>query len=75
MNKIFYVRDIVGVVPYWAADYTILDALARFKRLSGKQASKKASIIMFTGENVDNISVNDMGDIEYKKEHTKTIIN
>lgn len=70
------VRDIVGPVPYWAIDESLPAVKARFKRLSGKFPSNKASIIAFTGEfqKLDQIYVNDLGDISYPKELTKSIL-
>lgn len=70
------VRDIVGPVPYWTTDEDLPKAKARFKRLSGKFPSSKASIIAFTGEweHLQLIEVNDLGDIVYPKELTKAVI-
>lgn len=70
-NRMTYVviRDTNGAVPYWAIDVSLPEVRARYKRLSGKFPSKKASIIAFTGsfEDLNELSVNDMGDIEYRK--------
>lgn len=70
------IRDTNGAVPYWVIDENLPKAKARYKRLSGKFPSKKASIIAFTGsfENLDNIYINDMGDIEYHKDLVKSVI-
>lgn len=70
------VRDVVGAVPYWATDESLPKVRARFKRLSGKFPSKKASIVAFTGslEDLDNIAVNDMGDVMYSKNLVKSVI-
>ena len=70
------VRDIVGPVPYWAIDESLPKAKSRFKRLSGKFPSNKASIVAFTGksEDLDKISVNDLGDIHYPKALTRSVI-
>lgn len=63
------VRDVVGYVPYWAVDEDLKSARARFKRLSGKFPSKNASILIFTGslEDIDKVSINDLGDVSYPK--------
>ncbi len=70
------VRDVINAVPYWACDEGLPAVKQRFKRLTGKYPSKKASIIAFQGkfEDVDNISVNDLGDINYSKNLTKVVI-
>lgn len=71
-----YIRDVAGVVPYWACDEDLAKARYRFKRLSGRAPSKKASIIAFTGtlEELDKISVNDLGDIQYPKSVSKAVL-
>jgi hypothetical protein len=76
MNQKIVVRDVVGPVPYWAADEDLPKVRARFKRLSGKFPSSKASIIAFTGDldDLDNISINDLGDISYSKKLAKVVI-
>ena len=63
------VRDAVGYVPYWACDETLPKVKARFKRLSGKFPSKHAKIVVFTGslEDLNKITVDDMGTINYPK--------
>lgn len=70
------VRDVIGVVPYWASDDTLPLVRNRFKRLSGKFPSKKASIMLFTGsfEDLDEIEINDLGDIKYGKDVTKIVL-
>lgn len=76
MHTSIIVRDIVGSVPYWAGDETLPKARARFKRLTGKYPSTKASIVAFTGsfEDINNIQINDLGDITCSKAVVKTII-
>lgn len=76
MQTYVVVRDAVGAAPYWATDEDLAKARARFKRLSGKFPSSKASIIAFTGEleDLDNIQVDDLGDIHYSKKLVKTVI-
>jgi hypothetical protein len=76
MNTRIVVRDIVGPVPYWAIDETLPKAKARFKRLSGKFPSNKATILAFTGEqdHLDELYVNYLGDIRYHKSLTKAVI-
>lgn len=63
------VRDVVGSTPYWAADESLPKVRARFKRLTGKFPSKKASIVALTGEyeQLEKVFVNDLGDISYPK--------
>lgn len=70
------VRDVVPPVPYWAIDEDLPKARARFKRLSGRFPSSKASIVALTGEweDLQNISVDDMGTIQYPKTLTKAVI-
>lgn len=70
------VRDVVGSVPYWAADESLPKVKARFKRLTGKFPSKKASIVALTGEyeHLEKVFVNDLGDISYPKELTLAVI-
>lgn len=70
------VRDIVGSVPYWAIDESLPKVKARFKRLSGKFPSKKASIVALTGdyEKLEQISVNDLGDLSYSKDLSFAVI-
>ena len=70
------VRDAVGPVPYWAVDEDLPKVKARFKRLSGRFPSNRASIIAFTGEwkHLELIEINDLGDITYPKELTKAVI-
>lgn len=69
METLIIVRDAVGAVPYWAADESLPLVRSRFKRLSGKFPSKKASIVAFTGsvEDIDKIRVDDLGSISYPK--------
>lgn len=76
METHIVVRDIVGPVPYWVIDIDLPKAKARFKRLTGKFPSSKASIVAFTGtpEFIDEISVNDLGDIIYNKNLTRATI-
>jgi hypothetical protein len=81
MNQIVVVRDVVQshvgyAVPYWAIDEDLPSVRARFKRLSGKFPSKKASILAFSGsaQEIDKVSVNDMGDITYPKTLTKIVL-
>ncbi len=70
------VRDIVGPVPYWVIDESLPKSKARFKRLTGKFPSKNATMLAFTGktEHLENIQVNDMGDILYHKSLTKAVL-
>lgn len=76
MQTYIVVRDINGAVPYWAIDESLPKARARYKRLSGKFPSKKASIIAFTGnfEDLNELYVNDLGDVVYRKSLTKAVI-
>lgn len=74
MEKIFFIRGLVGAVPYWASDYNLIDAVNRYKRLTGKYPTNEHSIVMFEGKEVDEVSVNDLGDIQYPKTLTKTVI-
>lgn len=76
MQTYIVVRDVVGAVPYWATDESLPEARARFKRLTGKFPSSKASIVAFTGtfENLQGLTVNDMGDISYHKDLVKSVI-
>lgn len=76
METYIVVRDIVGSVPYWVIDETLPKAKSRFKRLAGKFPSKKASIVAFTGEyeHLNNLSVNDLGDVMYHKSLSKAVI-
>lgn len=70
------VRDAVGVVPYWAIDTSLPKVKARFKRLTGKFPSKHASIVAFAGsfEDLEELTVNDLGDIIYRKSLEKIIL-
>lgn len=76
MHTYIVVRDVIGATPYWATDESLPKVRSRFKRLTGKYPSKKASIIAFTGEleDLDQIAVNDMGDIHYPKSLTKSVL-
>lgn len=76
METKIIVRDVVGAVPYWAADESLKKVKARFKRLTGKFPSKKAVIDVFSGtsEDLDNIQINDLGDISYPKKVCKVNI-
>ncbi len=76
MQTYIVVRDIVGSVPYWVIDENLPKSKARFKRLTGKFPSNKASITAFTGdlESLDILSVNDLGDIEFSKNLVKAVI-
>lgn len=76
MKTYIVVREVVGAVPYWALDESLPDVRARFKRLTGKFPSSKASIVAFTGkvEDLDNISIDDMGSISYSKQLTRSVI-
>lgn len=76
METYIVVRDAVGAVPYWATDISLPKVKARFKRLSGKFPSASASIIAFTGkfEDLEEITVDDLGDIRYPKALTKSVI-
>ncbi len=76
METYIVVRDVNGVVPYWAIDESLPKARARYKRLSGKFPSRNASIVAFTGtfEELQKIAVNDMGDIMYPMTLTKSVI-
>lgn len=67
MTKQTYI--VVREFPYWVTDESLPKARTRFKRLTGKYPSNKATITAFTGEleDLDNIQVNDMGDILYSK--------
>lgn len=69
MDTFYVIRDMSNAVPYWSADYTLEDAKKRYKRLTGKMPSKKATISIFKGEimELDKIQVNDLGDILYPK--------
>lgn len=75
-NNIIVVRDIVGPVPYWVMDEDLPKARSRFKRLTGKFPSKKASIIAFHGEDseLDSITINDLGDVSYSKQLIKIVL-
>lgn len=70
------VRDVIGSVPYWVIYEGLPEARTRFKRLTGKFPSKKASIIAFTGEfkDLDRLTVNDLGDIIYSRGLTKAVL-
>jgi hypothetical protein len=70
------VRDIVNATPFWASDETLSQVRNRFKRLSGKFPSKKANIVCFSGsfEDLENININGLGDIQYGKNVTRTVI-
>lgn len=72
MSQHIIVRDVVGAVPYWAGDETLPQVRARFKRLTGRFPSKKASILAFEGDLdlIDKITINDLGDILYSKDLT-----
>lgn len=76
MHTLIYIRDTVGAVPYWACDEKLMDAVERFKRLTGKIPSAKASIVAFSGslEDLDKIQVNDLGDIGYPEGLTRTFL-
>lgn len=76
MQTYIVVRDVVPPVPYWVVDEDLAKARARFKRLTGKFPSAKASIIALTGEweDLQKISVDDMGDVHYPKTLTKAVI-
>lgn len=76
MQTYVVVRDVVGFVPYWTIDESLPLARARFKRLTGKFPSSKASIVAFTGkfEHLNNLQVNDLGDVIYHKSLTKAVI-
>lgn len=70
------VRDVIGATPYWATDVSLPKVRSRFKRLTGKYPSKEASIVAFTGEveELDQIAVDDMGDIHYPKSLSKAVL-
>lgn len=76
MPTLIVVRDIIGPVPYWVMDETLSQARARFKRLSGRFPSKKASIIALTGSNddLDSVTINDLGDVSYNKNLVMAVI-
>jgi hypothetical protein len=76
MQTTVIIRDVVGYTPYWASDDTLPQARARFKRLTGKFPSSKATIVAFAGESkhIDAIIIDDLGDIRYNKALTKIVI-
>lgn len=72
MNTYIVIRDI----NHWVIDENLPQARKRFKRLTGKFPSSKANIIAFTGEleELERLTVNDLGDIIYSLKLTKAII-
>ena len=68
-ETLIIVRDLLGPVPYWAADETLPMARNRFKRLTGKFPSNKAIVRAFKGpfKEINRIMVDDMGSISYPK--------
>lgn len=76
MQTLIIVRDVNASVPYWAGDETLAKARARYKRLTGKFPSAKASICAFTGtpEDINKIEIDDMGTINYPKSVNKVVI-
>ncbi len=76
LRTLIVVRDVVGSVPYWATDESLPLVRRRFKRLSGKFPSSKASITAFTGDydDLEKIAVNGLGDIQYPKTLTLAVI-
>lgn len=76
METYIVVRDVVPPVPYYVVEESLPKARARFKRLTGRFPSKKASIIALTGtfEDLQQISVDDMGSVSYPKTLTKAVI-
>ncbi len=76
METYIVVRDTIGPVPYWVIDESLPKAKQRFKRLTGKFPSAKASIVAFTGptEELDKLQVNDLGDVIYSKKLTRAQI-
>ena len=76
LHTFVVVRDVISPVPYWAIDESLPKVKARFKRLTGKFPSKRASIVALTGdyEYLEKVFVNDLGDISYPKELTLAVI-
>lgn len=76
METYIVVRDVVPPVPYWVIDESLPKARARFKRLTGKFPSKKASIVALTGptDDLENIYVDELGTLHYAKTLTKAVI-
>lgn len=70
------VREILGVVPWYAIDESLPQVRARFKRLTGRFPSSRAVITAFTGtfEDLEKIQVNDMGEILYSSNLVKAKI-
>ena len=73
MKTNIFVREIVGLTPYWACGETLPSVRKNFKKFSGKFPSSKASIVSFTGDSelVDKIMIDDMGSINYSQRLTK----
>lgn len=76
METRIIIRDVVPPVPYWVIDEDLPKAKSRFKRLTGRYPSNKASIIALTGnfEDLEKVFVNDIGDLSYPKTLTKAVI-
>lgn len=77
MTKRFIIRDTNSGTPFWASDENIMDAIKRYKRLTGKLPSNKASIVMFDGlvEDLEEILIDDLGMVNSPRFVAKTIIN
>lgn len=67
MQHLIVVRDRVGFSGHYAADKTLPEVRARFKRLSGKFPTKNATILLALGEPCEQYSVDDMGTIAWPK--------
>lgn len=76
MKSLIVIRSVAGSVPYWVIDETIDKAKERFKRMTGKAISAKASIVEFSGtsDELESLGVNDLGDIRYHKNLVKKVI-
>lgn len=63
------VREVIGLTPYWAWDETLHLARTRFKRLTGKYPTEKAVVHVCRGDinDLDNITINDLGDLSVPK--------
>lgn len=69
METRIVVREVVGLTPYWAWDETLHLARVRFKKLTGKYPTQKAVVHVVRGhiEDVENITINDLGDLSVPK--------
>lgn len=72
MAKLFLIRE----ARHYASDYTIMDTIARYKRLTGKTPTNAADIVMFEGDQsiIEEVTIDDMGDIHYNPKLKKTNI-